>query len=142
MRRSTFYVLVALKPKKDGEQEWVGVTKSESHAMTEAVAEALKGRSDLATVITAPRSVAKRLVGANCLNQIDSQLATGTDKWTKLGHTLVESLQDEMATTTAYILRDIPNDLWDRVKSVADSKSMTLKDAILASLVEWVKKEG
>ncbi len=47
-----------------------------------------------------------------------------------------------MAGTTTYILRDIPSDLWDKVKEAADSKGMNLKEALFASLVDWVKKEA
>jgi len=38
-----------------------------------------------------------------------------------------------------YLLRDIDDDLWRKVKSKAAAEGMTVKDVILKLLAEWVK---
>ena len=40
----------------------------------------------------------------------------------------------------AYILRDIDNDLWRKVKSKAAAQGVSAKDVMLKLLAEWVKK--
>lgn len=38
-----------------------------------------------------------------------------------------------------YLLRDIDDELWRKVKSKAAAEGMTVKDVILQLLAEWVK---
>jgi NRPS condensation-like uncharacterized protein len=38
-----------------------------------------------------------------------------------------------------YILRDIDDEFWRKVKSKAAAEGMTVKDVILKLLAEWVK---
>jgi hypothetical protein len=38
-----------------------------------------------------------------------------------------------------YLLRDIDDELWRKVKSKAAAEGMTVKDVILKLLAEWVK---
>jgi plasmid stability protein len=40
----------------------------------------------------------------------------------------------------AYILRDIDDELWRKVKSKAAAHGMSAKDVMLKLLAEWVKK--
>jgi hypothetical protein len=41
----------------------------------------------------------------------------------------------------AYILRDIDEDLWRKVKSKAAAEGASAKDVILKLLADWVKKK-
>jgi len=46
---------------------------------------------------------------------------------------------EKNADTTSYILRDIPTDLWRRVKSTAALRGESLKEALIQLLIDYTK---
>jgi predicted DNA binding CopG/RHH family protein len=45
----------------------------------------------------------------------------------------------ESEKKSSYLIRDVPPDLWDRVKHTAISKGMTIKDYIISVLEKETK---
>jgi predicted XRE-type DNA-binding protein len=47
-----------------------------------------------------------------------------------------------MATEKGYNLRGIPESTWKRLKVAAAQADMTIKDAIIEAITEWLEKRG